>query len=398
MSSPSSPTDSKPSTLITLLERSDSVLSQMRDWLTPTIREALLINASDIDLVAEAPPIFHTGQGLREANSEPLDLNHVASVLALLLKERLAERPISRENMVEGFLEQRLLEHGSGDFSVLWKPCDCRLRICFSLGQPGISLTIRLLSGEPKALNKLGLPTSVTNSIETMLSRTAGLILVTGVTNSGKSTTLAAMVNHLRMSMPPKKIVTIEDPIEWIFPHFVPKSPFPSFVFQREIHQHVPTFAVGLEQALRMRPDVVMMGELRNRADAESALRAVETGKLVMTTLHSRGLINSVRRLLDLFPSDYRSAALNLFADNLLFFLSQGLLPSAKDEGRVLNVEFFKPSSENKASILEFDRNNAQSLKDALLKPDQMPWDRCLETLANEYQIDDNTRRHHSMR
>ncbi len=189
----------------------------------------------------------------------------------------------------------------------------------------------------------LGLP----QSVDTLMRKPRGLVLVTGATGSGKSTTLASMVDCLN-NEEHLHIVTIEDPIEYIHSH---KS---SIVNQREIGQDASNFAQALKGALREDPDVVLVGEMRDRETIETALVLAETGHLVMSTLHTNSAAQTITRMVQVFPSDYQDQIRLQLSMVLEGILVQALLPRADGQGRVLAIELMVPN----ASIRNLIREN----------------------------------------
>ena len=179
-------------------------------------------------------------------------------------------------------------EHGQIDFA-LTLTCGARLRASAFAHTRGISLVLRLLPEQCPRLDTLGAPPALSE----LLAEESGLLLVTGATGSGKSTTLAAMVGHLNQHLD-GHILTLEDPVEFI--HHSERC----LIQQREVGRHCPSFAAALRVALRQDPDVILLGELRDSETIRLALTAAETGHLVMATLHTRGAAPAVERLIDM--------------------------------------------------------------------------------------------------
>ncbi|MCA3015538.1 MAG: PilT/PilU family type 4a pilus ATPase [Myxococcaceae bacterium] len=175
---------------------------------------------------------------------------------------------------------------------------------------------------------KLGLP----RVLERLSQEERGLVLVTGVTGSGKSSTLAAMVNYVNQHYR-KHIVTIEDPIE-----FVHEDAF-SRVTQREVGPDTPSFGAALRAALRQDPDVILVGEMRDTETIEIALKAAETGHLVLSTVHTQDCARTIGRILGAFPPEAQASVRNRLAENLRGTVSQRLLPRASGRGRVVAAE-----------------------------------------------------------
>ncbi len=180
-------------------------------------------------------------------------------------------------------------------------------------------------------LDSLGAPTALLTS---WMVRPSGLVLVVGPTGSGKSTTVASCLEWLNQNYH-RHIVTIEDPIEYLF------IPAKSLFTQRELYSDTPTFAEGLRRSLRQSPDVILLGEIRDRESAVTALQASETGHLVMATMHSSNVLDSLERISWLFNVGEREGTLQLLAKQLIGIVCQKLLP-AQPQGSVLAVEYFE--------------------------------------------------------
>jgi twitching motility protein PilU len=193
-------------------------------------------------------------------------------------------------------------------------------------GDPG--MVIRRIRTSIMTLDQLGMP----GVIGRLALVPRGLVLVTGATGSGKSTTLAAMIDH-RNEQLPGHIVSIEDPIEFVHPH---KR---SLVTQREIGFDTPTYADGLKNALRQAPSVLLIGEIRDREAAEAALQFADTGHLVLSTLHSTNANQTLKRLIHLFPAEAERSLLHQLSLNLRGIVSQRLLVRAEGQGRVAALE-----------------------------------------------------------
>jgi len=166
-----------------------------------------------------------------------------------------------------------------------------------------------------------------------MVEKPHGLILVTGATGSGKSTTIASFVDHLNKSRR-AHIITIEDPIEYAHHH---KK---SLVNQREVGSDCFSFATALRQVLREDPDIIMVGEMRDAETAEAALRAAETGHLVFSTLHTNGAVNSLTRLIQMFPIASHDYVRNMLSFSLEGILSQVLLRKQNRQGLMMVYEY----------------------------------------------------------
>jgi twitching motility protein PilT len=190
------------------------------------------------------------------------------------------------------------------------------------------SLVIRLLPAEVPDLDDLGLP----NICRQLVDRPRGLVVVSGPTGSGKSTTLAAMLDHLNQKRN-RRVVTIEDPVEYIH------TSRQCLISQREIGADTTSYAQALRHALRQDPDVIMVGEMRDFETAAAALTVADTGHLVLTTGHAPSAYQAVERVIDLFPPEERNLAQSRLASLLVGVLCQALVPKADGSGRVAAIE-----------------------------------------------------------
>ena len=227
--------------------------------------------------------------------------------------------------------------------------------IDYSIGVPGLSrfrvnvysqrgnicAAYRRLPLEPPGIDSLGLPNSVVN----LLENKKGLILITGATGSGKSTTMAALVNKLTKELP-GHILTIEDPIEYLYPHSKAQ------VNQREVGVDTKSFASGLKSALRQDPDVVVVGELRDPESMAAAMSVAETGHLVFGTMHTNTASGAITRLVDAFPPDKQDVIRMNLSMSLLAVVAQQLIPT-NDGKRALACEILIANSAIKALIRE---------------------------------------------
>jgi twitching motility protein PilT len=189
---------------------------------------------------------------------------------------------------------------------------------------------------------KLGLP----KVMEKIAQEDRGLVLVTGVTGSGKSSTLAAIVGYINQHYR-KHILTIEDPIEFLHEDRYAR------ITQREIGPDSPSFSHALRAALRQDPDVILVGEMRDTETIEIAIKAAETGHLVLSTVHTQDCVRTIGRIIGVFPPDAQTGVRNRLADNLKAVISQRLLPHASGKGRVVASEIMVST----LSVVEFIRD-----------------------------------------
>jgi len=203
-----------------------------------------------------------------------------------------------------------------------------RFRVNFLRQRQGIGAVFRLIPVRIPTLEELGLPQAIVD----LVRLEQGLVLVTGPTGSGKSTTLAAMIDYLNQEYD-KHIVTIEDPLEFIHPKKT------SLVTQREVGTHTLSFAAALRAVLREDPDIILLGELRDLETIALAITAAETGHLVFGTLHTRTAASTVDRMIDVFPPAQQGQIRTMLAETLKGVVAQQLLVRADGQGRVAAVE-----------------------------------------------------------
>jgi twitching motility protein PilT len=268
--------------------------------------------ASDLHLATNLPPVLRINGDLLPAEHRPLTGDEVR----LLVYELLTEPQIAQFEK-QGELDCAHTIEGSA-----------RFRIHVFKRHPGIATAFRVIPHQIPTLESLNLP----SAIPRMLLQRAGLILVTGPTNSGKSTTLAAMVNHLNESTK-GHILTLEDPLEFIH------TPKKCLVNQRQVGEHSQSFANALRGALRADPNVILVGEMRDLETIQLALSAAELGLLVLGTLHTKSAAQTISRVADAFPSDQQAAIRLTLSEVLIGICSQQLLRRADKKGRVAAFE-----------------------------------------------------------
>jgi len=263
--------------------------------------------ATDIHICAGAPILFRVGRKLVAFTKEKLTAKQSRDLTFDLLTE---EQKADFEKDLDYDL---MLAHKGGRY---------RIKIGYFNGQ--IGATIRILPGKPKTTEQLFLP----EVVNYLAHRTKGLVLITGSTSQGKTTTMAAMINELNASSK-KHIVTIEDPIEYV--HTNKKG----IVRQREVAKDTQTFYTGLRAALRQDPDVIAIGEMRDYETIKIALTAAETGILVLSTLHVISIDKIIERLLSYAPSDGEGHLRFLLAESLQGIIHQELIPTLDGGQRV---------------------------------------------------------------
>jgi len=234
------------------------------------------------------------------------------------------------EALVKGFLDeqqwQRLLDQGDVDFA--YNNASGRFRTSVVRQRLGYDLAFRIITSKLRTLDELGMP----NQLKLLTQFHNGLVLVTGPMGSGKTTTLAALVQEINLHRG-DHIITLEEPIEYIIPSARCQ------VTQREVHTHTKSFAAALRGALREDPDVIMVGEMRDLETIQLAISASETGHLVLGTLHTSNAPRTLDRLLDVFPADQRDQIRMMVSESLRGIVSQQLVPRADGMGRAVAME-----------------------------------------------------------
>jgi twitching motility protein PilT len=277
-------------------------------------RKAMEKGASDIHLTVSRPPIVRIHGKLQIMEEyEPLTPDDTFQ----LGNELMANE--KNRNMIG--------ENGHADFSSTLPELG-RVRVNIYLQRGSYAIAIRIIPMKIPDIGELGLPPVA----QEILYKGNGLILVTGSTGSGKSTTLAAMINLLNKTVN-GNVITLEDPIEYLHRHGT------CIVNQREVGTDCPDFAQGLRAALRQDPDIILVGEMRDLETIATTMTAAETGHLVMATLHASNAIQTVERIIDVFPPHQQAQIRIQLANTILGIFSQQLVPKADESGRVLASE-----------------------------------------------------------
>lgn len=305
------------------------------------LRNIVAKGASDIHLQAGAPPYMRVDGELHPFEGVPTLTPEQTEQIALAMMSE-SQREVFRHRHEVDFA-----------FTI---PNIARFR-CNVLRQRGsVGVVMRVIRDAIPSFESLGLPGSV---VTDLVSQPRGLVLVTGPTGSGKTTTLAAMIDFINRRFA-RNIITIEDPIEIL--HRNQKS----LVIQREIGLDTADFVGALKFAMRQDPDVIMVGEMRDKETVEAAISAAQTGHLVFSTLHTLDSIRTVNRIIDFFPPHERDQIRILLAESLLGIFSQRLLARADEGGRVLALELLV----NTPLIRDYikDEEKTPLIKEALMQ------------------------------
>jgi twitching motility protein PilT len=313
-------------------------------------------DGSDLVLKADSPPLFRVYGDLHPINAESLTHDSVAALIETLLTPKQSE------------VFHRDLEL---DFSYEL-PGVSRYRINVFQQRGNMGLVARAIPFRISTLEEIGLPPVCTEFCE----RPRGLVLVTGPTGCGKSTSLAAMINYINHSRS-EHIVTIEDPIEFVY------EDDKSLIRQRELGTDTRSFNQALKHVLRQDPDVILVGEMRDLETIALAITAAETGHLVFATLHTTDAVQTVDRIIDVFPTHQQQQIRVQLAVNLVGIISQSLLRRADNKGRVAAFETLVAVSAVRNLIREGKTFQLTSTIQTGTKQGMMSLDQSLARLAS---------------
>ncbi|MBE2917522.1 type IV pilus twitching motility protein PilT [Anoxybacillus flavithermus] len=298
----------------------------MKQKVDAMLRAAFELKASDIHLTVGIPPIFRINGDLKRYGQDVLSPTDTEQMAKAIVPEHMWTR-----FETDGELDLSYSLSGVSRFRVnVFKQRGC------------ISLAIRIVPTKIPTLDELQLP----DVLKKMVAKPQGLILVTGPTGSGKSTTLAAMIDYMNKTMR-KHIITLEDPIEYVHKHDS------CIIDQREVGTDTSSFANGLRAALRQDPDVILVGEMRDLETIQTAVTAAETGHLVFGTLHTSSAPATIDRIIDVFPPEQQGQIRIQLATVLVSIISQRLFPRAQNNGWIAATEILI----NNAAVANLIRN-----------------------------------------
>ena len=289
----------------------------MQSGLSDYLLEAVRLGASDLHVTAGLPPMVRVDGEVRPLEHPAMTSNITRDLIYDIL---------SNEQ------RQRLENEWELDFSYTL-PRTARFRVNVYFQKGALGAAFRAVPSETKSLSELGLP----KAVEDMTEKPRGLVLVTGPTGSGKSTTLAAMIDKINETRS-EHIMSVEDPIEFLHTH---KK---CIVNQREVNQDTRSFAAALRHVLRQDPDVILVGEMRDLETISLAITAAETGHLVFGTLHTQDAPQTVDRIIDVFPPHQQHQIRAQLANALQGVITQTLIPRWNGEGRVVACEVLVPT------------------------------------------------------
>jgi twitching motility protein PilT len=270
------------------------------------------MRVSDLHIKVNAPPTYRIDGDLVKLKGPSVTPEIVKQLIFPLLKEHAIEK-LQTEHSVDGSYRMGQLQ----------------FRINVFRDNDGLAVAIRALALDVPPVEKIGFPNSVWEDI---IGRKQGLVLLTGITGAGKSTTIASLIGRISEKTA-CRIITVEDPIEYILPQKY------SIVSQREVGRDVKSFDSGLKEMMREDPDIIFVGEMRDPETIAMTLMAAETGHLVFSTLHTRDVTGSVTRILDYFPEGRQSEVRNQLSLGLAYVICQKLIPRKDGSGRIIAME-----------------------------------------------------------
>ncbi len=270
-------------------------------------------DASDLHLTVGRKPTLRLHGRLRSLDTKVLESDDMVALMKAITPERA---------------QQELQEEGSTDYGFAYGT-EARFRVAVFRQRGDIAIALRLIPNQLLTFEQIGLPPIC----KELVRRPRGLYIVTGPTGSGKTTSLATMIDFINTNLE-RHIITVEDPIEYY--HYHKKC----VIAQREVGVDVPSFSEALRRALRADPDVVLVGEMRDLETMEAAVRAAETGHLVFATLHTTGAAGTITRIIDAFPTNQQAQIRVQLSTSLICVLSQVLMARADKPGRVAAFEF----------------------------------------------------------
>jgi twitching motility protein PilT len=286
-------------------------MADERPVIDKLLATVITIKASDLHITVGQPPVVRHQGRMRRLDTKSLDSDDTVALMKSITPDRC---------------QQELQEKGGADYAISFQ--DSRFRVAVFRQKGNIGLVLRRIPSQFFTFEQIGMP----DAIRRLIVRPRGLLLVTGPTGSGKTTSLASMINFLNQNYD-RHIITMEDPIEYYHNHGK------STVNQREIGVDVPNFAEAIRRALRMDPDIMLVGEMRDLETIHAAIEAAETGHVVFGTLHTSSASSTVNRIIDVFPKEQQDQIRTQLSTALIGVLSQTLLPKKNNQGIVAAYE-----------------------------------------------------------
>jgi twitching motility protein PilT len=279
--------------------------------------------AADLHITVGQPPVVRHNGRMKQLQAKILDPDDTTALMKSITPDRC---------------QQELQEKGGSDFAIEYQD-GTRFRVAIFKQKGSVGIVMRRIPSKFMTFEELGMP----DAIRSLITRPRGLLLVTGPTGSGKTTSLASMIDFLNTNYD-RHIITLEDPIEYYHKH---KK---CTVNQREIGVDVPNFSEGIRRALRMDPDIILVGEMRDLETIHAAIEAAETGHIVFGTLHTSGAASTINRIIDVFPKEQQDQIRTQLSTALIGVLSQTLMPR-KPDGLVAAYEMMVVTNAIQAMI-----------------------------------------------
>lgn len=324
-----------------------------------TLKFAVKSNASDIHFSSGKQPTLRIIGELKRIDTNPIDVNELKAYLHTQLTEE----------------QKKQLETTSEVDLGIDLPGSARFRVNIYKHMNGLSAAFRTIPREVHSLDALRMPPI----IKELVKRKKGLILMTGPTGSGKSTTLAAMINEINKTRR-EHIITIEDPIEYIH------EPRESLIHQREVNHHTESFATALRAALREDPDVILVGEMRDLETINNALHAAETGHLVLSTLHTNSAAETVDRIINVFPAEQQTQVRTVLASSMVAVIAQRLVKQAMKADRIAVMEIMSATPAIRNLIREGKTHQLESAIQTGTEHGMQTFEKCI-TQLKQYNL-----------
>ncbi|MGE0526063.1 MAG: type IV pilus twitching motility protein PilT [Bdellovibrionales bacterium] len=318
-------------------------------------------NASDMHLSAGAPPYFRIHGDMVSLNHPPLESNSVQALIFEILTEK------QKRTFIETWeLDTSYQVEGTG-----------RFRVNVFMQRRGVGGVFRVIPEKIKSAREMNIPQSILDMIDTP----RGLVLVTGPTGSGKSTTLASLIHEINTTRR-EHVITIEDPIEFVHENKM------ALINQREVSSHTKSFSAALRAALREDPDIILVGELRDLETIQLAMTAAETGHLVFGTLHTNNAPKTVDRVIDVFPQAQQAQIRTMLSESLRGVVAQTLFPRVDKPGRIAAFEVLTNTHAVANLIREGKTHQIPSIMQTQMDQGMMTFEYHLNKLVADGRVD----------
>jgi twitching motility protein PilT len=330
------------------------------------LRNAIHYGASDLLLTVDSPPVIRLDGNLRPFDMPVLSGADTQKLLFSILAPR-QRADFEEKREIDFALSVKGIENAEDE-------TEYRFRVNGFYQRGRVAAAFRVIPMNIPSPSALRLPPAILN----LATLQQGLVLVTGPTGHGKSTTLAALISEINRTRP-CHVITIEDPIEFVHPHKM------ALIEQREVNADTLSFQNALKYVLRQAPDVILIGEMRDTETIAAALTAAETGHLVFATLHTNDVTQSVDRIIDVFPADQQTQVRSQLAASLSAIISQRLLPLKSEKGgRVAAFEILLGSIAVKAMIRDKKTHQLKALMETAAREGMITMERALKNLFEE--------------